>query len=148
MNEQCPWNKDYVDNIWWKSWKLASLGFQKLNLTLWLSEFNSGVHFYRFRPEIPFFGQIDPKMKIAEVEILYKVQFEFAEFDGDFHFFFFFFVWGWKYPFWTNLIQKIKVISLSWNLILRLIQIWRIQWWCSFFSVFDWKYPFWGEFFF
>ena len=33
-----------------------------------------------------------------------------------------------KYPFWTNLIQKIKTVSLSQNLILKLIRICRIQW--------------------
>ena len=38
-----------------------------------------------------------------------------------------------KYHFWVNLVQKIKIINLSWNLVLRLIRIWRIQWWCSFF---------------
>ena len=46
-----------------------------------------------------------------------------------------------KYPFCVNLVQKIKIISLSWDLVLRLIWICTIQWWCSFF-VFDWKYPF------
>ena len=32
-------------------------------------------------------------------------------------------------PFWVNLVQKLKVISLSWNFVPRLIQIW----WCSLF---------------
>ena len=77
-----------------------------------------------------------------------------------------------KYPFWENLVQKVKMVSLSWiliprfqleipfsnkfspvnqnclcwNLVLKLIRIWRIQWWCSLFSVFDQKYPFLGKF--
>ena len=42
-------------------------------------------------------------------------------------------VFDWKYPFWANLVQKVKIISWSWNLVARLIRIWRIQWWCSFF---------------
>ena len=42
-----------------------------------------------------------------------------------------FFIFGHKYPFWANLIQKFKIVSLSWKLVLRLIWIWRIQWWCS-----------------
>ena len=46
---------------------------------------------------------------------------------------FIFFVFDWKYPFWANLVQKVKIISWSWNLVARLIRIWRIQWWCSFF---------------
>ena len=43
------------------------------------------------------------------------------------------FLVDWKYPFWTNLIQKIKIDSLSSNLVLRLIWKCRIQWWCSLF---------------
>ena len=42
-------------------------------------------------------------------------------------------VFEWKYPFWVNLIQKPKIVSLSWNLVLRLIQICKIPWRCSFF---------------
>ena len=39
----------------------------------------------------------------------------------------------WKYPFWGNLIQKIKIVSLSWNSVPRLIWICRIHWYCSLF---------------
>ena len=35
-----------------------------------------------------------------------------------------------EYPFWANLVQKIKILSLSWNLIPTLTRICRIQWWC------------------
>ena len=38
-----------------------------------------------------------------------------------------------KHPFWANLVQKIKIVSLSWNLVPRLIWICRIKWWCSLF---------------
>ena len=38
-----------------------------------------------------------------------------------------------KYPFWVNLVQKLKIVSLRWNMGPRLIHIWRIQWWCSLF---------------
>ena len=48
-----------------------------------------------------------------------------------------------KYPFLVNLVQKIKIASLSWNLVLRVIRRCRIQWWCSLFSIFDRKYPCW-----
>ena len=36
-----------------------------------------------------------------------------------------------KHPFWANLVQKIKIVSLSWNLIASLIRICRIKWHCS-----------------
>ena len=37
-------------------------------------------------------------------------------------------VFDWKYPFWVNLVQKLNILSLSWNLVFRLIQIYRIPW--------------------
>ena len=40
-----------------------------------------------------------------------------------------FFVFDWKYPFWANLVQKVKIISLSWNLVPTLTGICKIQWW-------------------
>ena len=49
-----------------------------------------------------------------------------------------------KTPFWANLVFKIKIVSLSGNLVPRPIWICIIQWWCSLFSVFDRKYLF-GE---
>ena len=36
-------------------------------------------------------------------------------------------VLDWKYPFWTNLVQKIEIVSLNWNLGFMLIRICRIQ---------------------
>ena len=42
----------------------------------------------------------------------------------------------WKYPFGANLVQKFKIVSLSWNLVSRLIWICRIQWCCSLFMFF------------
>ena len=40
-----------------------------------------------------------------------------------------------KYPFRASLVQKIKIISVSWNLGSRLIRISRIQLWSSLFLV-------------
>ena len=45
-------------------------------------------------------------------------------------------VFNWKCLFWVNLVQKLRIISLSWNFVPRLIQICRIPWWCS---------PFWAN---
>ena len=35
--------------------------------------------------------------------------------------------------FCANLVEKVKISSLSWNLVLRLIRICRIRWWSSLF---------------
>ena len=67
-----------------------------------------------------------------------------------------------KHAFWASLLQKFKILSLSWNLALKMKQgcssslscnlvsrlnpIFSIRCWCSFFSVFDQKQPFWGKF--
>ena len=44
-----------------------------------------------------------------------------------------------KYPFWVILVQKNKIVSLSCNLVFRLIRVRRIQWRRSFFPIFDRK---------
>ena len=38
-----------------------------------------------------------------------------------------------KYPFWANLVKKVKIFSLSWNLVASLNGIGRIHWCCSLF---------------
>ena len=54
----------------------------------------------------------------------------------------------WKYQFDANLVQKIKIVCLSWNLVPRLIWICRIQWWVLFTLSFFWLgIPFWGKFY-
>ena len=42
-------------------------------------------------------------------------------------------VFDWKSTFWANLVQKIKIVCLSWNLVPTLIRAFRIQWWYSLF---------------
>ena len=39
----------------------------------------------------------------------------------------------WRCSFWANLVQKVKIISLSWNLVPTPIRACRIQWWYSLF---------------
>ena len=44
-----------------------------------------------------------------------------------------FFVLDWKRSSWTNLVQIFNIYCLRWNLIPRLIRLYRIQWQRSFF---------------
>ena len=46
---------------------------------------------------------------------------------------------GRKYPLCINLVCKIEIVSLSWNLVPRLIWLCRIQWLCSLLKMFVWK---------
>ena len=50
-----------------------------------------------------------------------------------------------KYPFRTTFVENIKIVSLRWNLIPRVIRICRIQWWCSIF-LFRPEILFWRKF--
>ena len=53
-----------------------------------------------------------------------------------------------KYRFWANLVQNIKKVSLSWNMVPRLIRIRRVHWLCSLFLFWPKisKIPFLGKF--
>ena len=44
------------------------------------------------------------------------------------------------------MIQKFKIVSLSWNLVLRLIKICRIRWWYSILLLSTGNIIFWGKF--
>ena len=53
-------------------------------------------------------------------------------------------VFQWKYPFWAYLVQKNKIVSLSRNLVQRIIAICKIP--LSTFSVFSLEIPFLNKF--
>ena len=84
-----------------------------------------------FWVEIPFLGKFGPKSQNSRFKLKFgtytksNMQNSMVMFK--------FFVFDWKYPFWANLIQKVKIISWSLNLVARLIRICIIQWCCSLF---------------
>ena len=88
------------------------------------TEFSGYVHFFRFRPQIPFLGKFCPKNQNCQSILKFgtwtnsnmqdsMAMFNFSAFD-------------WNYPIWANLVQIIKIVRLSRNLVLRLIRIHRI----------------------
>ena len=81
--------------------------------------------------EIPFLGKFGPK----HWNYHFKLKFGTYSNSGmqNSMVMFILSVFDLKYPFWANLVQKIKIVTLSWNLVPTLIRTWRIQWWCSFF---------------
>ena len=92
-----------------------------------LSEFGGNVHLSCFEREILFVGKFCPKIQNCLFKIKLGaeansnmlnsvVMFRFSLLDQ-------------KYPFWTNLIQKGKIVRLRWNLVPRLIGICWIWWW-------------------
>ena len=86
---------------------------------------------FRFQLEISFLGKFGPKNQN------YQFKLEFGTYSNSnmqsSMVMPTFFVFDWKYLFWANLVQKVKLISLSWNLVSRLIRICWSQWWCSLF---------------
>ena len=77
-----------------------------------------------------------------EAETWNQDLFGYVELDGNFRFFVCFCFWldihfmGITH---NLMVQKSKIDTLNWNLVLRLIWICRIQWWCSIFALVNWQ---------
>ena len=106
-------------------------------------EFNGGVHFFYFRWETPFLGKFGPKNQNCQFQLKFgtktnsNMQSPMVVFT--------FCVLDWKHPFWANLVQKLNIVSLSWNLVSILIRICRIQF-CLHCLYFRMETPFLGRF--
>ena len=72
-----------------------------------------------FLGNFPWLPWIHLKLKFLHLDL-----FEYAEFM----LVFILSALDWKYPVWANLVRKIKIVSLSWNLVPRLFQICKIRW--------------------
>ena len=87
--------------------------------------------FFCFWVEIPFLGKFGPKHQNYHFKLKFgtysnsRMQNSMVMFILP--------VFDWKCAFWANFVQKIKIITLSWNLVPTLIRACRIHWWCSFF---------------
>ena len=84
-----------------------------------------------FWVEIPFLGKFGPKNQNCHFKLKFGTYTN-SNMQNSMVMFIFL-VFAWKYPFWANLVQKIKIVTLSLNLVPTLIRTCRIQWWCSFF---------------
>ena len=89
--------------------------------------------FFCFRAAIPFFGKCGPKNWNCQCKPKFDTETNSYMYNS--MVVFTFFIFDGKYPSRANLVQKFSIVSLRWNLILRLIRICIIQWWCSFFLV-------------
>ena len=87
---------------------------------------NDGIHVFWFRQEVPFLGKFGEK-KNCQFSLKFGTKnnsnmqnsmamFTFSVFDQN-------------YSFLANLVHKIKIFSLSWTLLARLIPVCKIQWW-------------------
>ena len=90
------------------------------------AEFNGGVHFFCFRPEIPFLGKFDPKTRNGQFKLKFGTQTKWNLQHSVV--IFTFSVLNQKYPFWQN-------FGIKTNLNMHDSVVWFI------FPTFNWKYP-------
>ena len=116
-------------SFWSKKIKTVSLiSWYSVPRRIWIFKIPWWCSLFCFRTEIPFLGKFSlenqncqPKLKFGTSNVQNSmVMFNFA-------------ILNWKCPFWASLVQKIKIFRITWNFVLRLIQICRIQEWCSLF---------------
>ena len=81
--------------------------------------------------ETPFLGKFGPKNQNRQSKLKFSTQID-SNMQKSVALFTFF-ILDRKQPFWTNLVQKIKIVSLRRNVAPRPIRISRIQWRCSLF---------------
>ena len=71
------------------------------------------------------FGQISSKIQNCQFKLKFGTETNSYMYNS---MVFIFSVFHQKYSFCANLVQKIKIVCLSWNLVPRPIRIWRNQW--------------------
>ena len=100
------------------------------------------VRFFYFRPEVPFWGKYGLKNQNCEFKLKFGTWTNWNMQNS--MMMFTFSVSEQIHPFWANVVQKTKVVSLSWNVVARLNGICRIRQWCSLFML-NRNYPFWAN---
>ena len=84
-------------------------------------QFIGGVHFFSLRLGMSFLGKFGPKSQNCQFKL------KFGTYTNSNYFFLF----SIGNTFLDKLGPKNQNCQLSWNLVLRLIRVWRIQWWRS-----------------
>ena len=74
---------------------------------------------------ISFLGKFGPKNQNCQFELKFGIVIVLLVFTLS--------ILDQKNSSWANFVQKTKIVSLSWNLVPKLIRTCRIQWWCSLF---------------
>ena len=115
--------------------KIFSLSWNLVPKLIWISRIQWWCSFY-------IFGQFLSKNQNYEFKLKFFTKSNLNMQNSVIFLSLFFCLWSEIYSFWVNLVEKVKIVSFSWNLMLRLIRRCRIQWCYSLFSVIDWKYRF------
>ena len=107
--------------------KIVNFSWNLVPRLIWICRSQCWCSLFLFYIINALFEQISSKKSkfLVSAEIWYRDQYEYAEFKGDVHF----------YPFWINLVQKVKIVSLSWNLASSLIRTYRVNSGVHFFCI-------------
>ena len=95
-------------------------------------EFNSDIHLFHFWPEIPFLGKFGPKIKNCQLKLKFCTETNSNMQNAMVMLTFSFF--NEKYPFGAKVGQKIKIFSLSWNVLPRINWVCKSPSYVQFFS--------------
>ena len=117
--------------IWSKKWNLSFQAEIWYNEKFGYVEFHGGVHFFCFGLETPFLGKFGPKNENCQFKLKFGTKTNLNKQNS--MMMFTFSVFDQPYLSWANSVQKFKIVCSKWDLIKRLIQICRIQWWCLFY---------------
>ena len=130
---KCPFWANLVQKI-----KIVTLCWNLVPSLIRICRTHWCYSLFCFWVEIPFLDKFGPKSQNSHFKLKFgtytnsNMQNSMAMFI--------FLVFEWKYPFWANLVQKVKIISWSWNLVARHNSMMLFS-----FLVFEWKYPFWAN---
>ena len=110
--------------------KIASLSWNLVWWLIWICRIQWYVHFVHFPLEMLFLDKSGLKIQNCQFEPKFHHKKTNLNMQNSVVLLFTLSIFDWEYPFWTNLVQKNKTVSLTWDLVPRLMGIWRNQWWC------------------
>ena len=106
--------------------KIFSLSWNLVPKLIWISRIQWWCSFY-------IFGQFLSKNQNYEFKLKFFTKSNLNMQNSVIFLSLFFCLWSEIYSFWVNLVEKVKIVSFSWNLTLRLIRRCRIRRCRSFF---------------
>ena len=115
-----------------KKIKIVNLSWNFVDSLIQICRIQWCCSIFSFSTEIPFLRKFGPENKNYQFKMKFVTQTK-LNMQKSVVLYTFFDV-GWKFNFWENLVHKVKIVSLRWNLtLIRIIRICRNQWRCLLF---------------
>ena len=116
----------YTQRIWWTNF-VQKHKIVTLSLTLL---FSCGIHYFHLWLEVPFLSEFGPNTQNCQFRLKLDIHSNWNK--QNLVVMSTFSVFDWK-KFLGKFGPKSKISSFSWNVLPRLRQVSRVQWWCSLF---------------